>query len=59
MTGLEVLAPIREVLIGNPDKDSILLKIYNDPEVGELISQGKVESAKQKAQEILDVHSQH
>jgi precorrin-2 dehydrogenase/sirohydrochlorin ferrochelatase len=56
---LEVLTPIRESLLGNPQKDAILLKIYTDPEVGDLISQGKIESAIQKAQEILDVHSQH
>jgi siroheme synthase-like protein len=56
---LEVLAPIRENLLHNPNKDTVLLTIYNDPDVGSLIAQGKIDSAKEKAKEILDVYSEH
>jgi siroheme synthase-like protein len=55
---LAVLSPVREDLLENPKKDSILQRIYNDQEVGDLIAQGKQKQAKQKAREILDVHSQ-
>jgi siroheme synthase-like protein len=55
---LEVLAPIRESLTKNPNKDKILLDIYNDMEIGKLIAKGKIEEAKQKAREVIDVHSQ-
>lgn len=56
---LSVLAPIRESLLQNPEKDIILSNIYNDTEIGNLVAQGKIEQAKQKAKEILNVHSEH
>jgi precorrin-2 dehydrogenase/sirohydrochlorin ferrochelatase len=56
---LEVLTPIRESLLQKSNKDIILLKIYKDPEIGQLISQGKIQQAIQKAKEMLHVYSEH
>jgi len=56
---LEVLAPIRESLLKDPDKDRKLSKIYSDPEIQKLIESREIETAKQKAKEILDVYSEH
>jgi precorrin-2 dehydrogenase/sirohydrochlorin ferrochelatase len=56
---LEVLAPIRESLLQNPDKDKILSNIYNNTEIENLVTQGKIEQAKQKAKEMLHVYSEH
>ncbi len=55
---LEVLTPIRESLTHDANKDEILSNIYSDLEIQSLINDGRIELAKQKAKEILDVHSQ-
>lgn len=56
---LTILAPIRESLLHNPDKDKILSNIYNNTEIQTLVADGKVKQAKQKAKEILHVYSEH
>jgi siroheme synthase-like protein len=55
---LEVLAPIRESLVKDPKKNTVLLSIYEDPEIGKLVREGKIEKAKKKAMERYNVHSQ-
>jgi siroheme synthase-like protein len=54
---LEVLAPIREQLIGEDKKNEVLSKIYNDPEISDLVKNEKIEEACQKARGIVNVHS--
>jgi siroheme synthase-like protein len=55
---LEVLAPIRQILVKDPKKNSVLMSIYEDPEIGKLVKEGEIEKAKKKAMERYNVHSQ-
>lgn len=55
---LEVLSPIRENLIQNPEKNNILMSIYQNPKIGNLIEKGEIDLAKKKAMEVLDVYRQ-
>lgn len=56
---LEILAPIRKNLLGIEEKNLVLSKIFEDPEVITYISKGDLENAKKKAQEVYNVHRKH
>jgi precorrin-2 dehydrogenase/sirohydrochlorin ferrochelatase len=55
---LQVLAPIRDLLVGNDNKNEILSKIYHDPEISKLITAGDLENAIIKSKEIYNVYRQ-
>ena len=54
---LTVLAPIREALVGDDNKNEILSKIYDDPEISHLIQNGDIKKASEIAQGRYNVHS--
>jgi siroheme synthase-like protein len=54
---LEVLAPIREKLIGSEDKSRILSAIYGDPDVAGKVKENDLEGAQAKAWEVYNVRS--
>ncbi len=56
---LEILAPFRKNLVGIHDKNRILSKIYNNPEIGSYILNQQLDKAKIKAEEIYNVFSKH
>lgn len=56
---LEVLAPVREKLVGMTEKNQVLSMVYGDPEVARLVKEGNTEGAKKKAWEVYDVHRKH
>lgn len=49
---LEVLAPIRECLVGMDEKKRVLRAIYDDPLMKDLITNGKLNEARTRAQEV-------
>jgi precorrin-2 dehydrogenase/sirohydrochlorin ferrochelatase len=55
---LEVLTPLRESLLQNPEKNNILMSIYQNSEIGNLVDKGEIDLAKKKAKEALDVYRQ-
>jgi precorrin-2 dehydrogenase/sirohydrochlorin ferrochelatase len=55
---LEVLAPLRETLIQNPEKNNILMSIYQNSEIGNLIDKGEIDQARKMAMEVLRVYRQ-
>ena len=50
---LEVLAPIREELVGEEDKNPVLERIYADETVRELVETGDLDAASRRAREVL------
>ena len=51
---LEVLAPIREQLVGMDEKKQVLKAIYEDPVVKELVACGQTEEARKRAREVCE-----
>ena len=51
---LEVLAPIREQLVGMDEKKQVLKAIYEDPIVKELVAGGQTEEARKRAREVCE-----
>jgi precorrin-2 dehydrogenase/sirohydrochlorin ferrochelatase len=49
---LDILAPIRESLVGIDEKNRVLEEVYKDPKIRDLIVEGKIEEAKQRAWEV-------
>jgi len=56
---LEVLAPLRERLVGMDEKNRVLAIIYEDEELQRLVRAGDKERAEKRAKEVFDVHSEH
>ena len=55
---IEILAPIREQLIGIGEKNKVLSMIFDNPEIGAFIKNGRINEAKKKAREVFDVYRQ-
>lgn len=51
---LEVLAPIREQLVGMDEKNRVLQEIYQDQLVKELVTSGQKEEARERAREVCE-----
>ena len=56
---LEVLAPLREKLVGIDGKNHILTNIYENPEIRKMVEEGDLKNAKKKAWEAYNVHRKH
>jgi siroheme synthase-like protein len=56
---LEVLAPIRERLVGIEEKNKILALIYDNIDIKHLILNNDLEEAIKKAWEVYNVHCKH
>jgi len=54
---LEVLAPIRDKITGIDEKNRVLTIVYEDQEISNMVKEGNLEEAKEKALEVYDVHS--
>jgi len=54
---LDVLAPIRKLMVGMDTKNRVLGVIYDDAEVRNLISQGSVEEASARARRLAREHA--
>ena len=54
---LEVLSSIREALVGEEQKNEVLQKIYNNEDINQMVKEGNLEEAKNKAWGIYNVYS--
>jgi siroheme synthase-like protein len=52
---LEVLAPIREKLIGSEEKNRVLSMIYGDSDIAGMVKENDLEGAQAKAWEVYNV----
>lgn len=53
---IEILSPIRERLIGIHEKNLVISKIYNNPEISEFVKAQDLNKAKKKAEEIYNTY---